>query len=163
MGGVGRKEEEIVVNGGGCGCGGKMVVGEVGFGSGAVAAKLRNKLWDSLRHAVPVFVGIQSIVAQELKYVAMVRIRSRFDGCVNDAAFVVSELGGGVLRNDVEFLDCIYARCIANLIILLLAVGLAIKEKQVGLLPVSVDVGSSSGKLVLRQLHRLRVDIGRAR
>ena len=62
-------------------------------------------------------VGVEEIITQKLKNIAVKFVGARFDGCVDDAAGVVAELGGSILGNQIEFSDRIRRWCVAREII----------------------------------------------
>src|SRR5215467_4320356 len=71
-------------------------------------------------------------------------IGSRFCRDADDAALVISELCGCVLRNDVEFLNSVYVRGITSFIVLIFTIQNAIEEILICLLTVSIDKWAAS-------------------
>ena len=62
-------------------------------------------------------------------------VRSRLDRDANDSAHEVSELGGSVLRDHVEFFDGVHARGISDKVIRHLIVIQTVEQEVVRLLP----------------------------
>ena len=90
-------------------------------------------------------------------------IGARFRGDADDPALIIAELRGGVLGDDIEFLDRIYIGHEAGFIVLVFAVELPIQEVLVGLLTVAVDERTAGIIQVVRLVQALRVVGGRTR
>ena len=72
----------------------------------------------------------------------MKAIGARLGADAHDPALVVAEFGGGVLSDQVEFLNSIDARRVAGLVVLVFAVENTVDQILVRLLAVAVDVGN---------------------
>src|SRR5215831_13437864 len=79
-----------------------------------IVAKLVLRL--SIQIVLPA-VGIQYIVAEKFVSVAMKRVGSRLDRHVYNSALEGAELRRRVLRDQVEFLNCVHARAVTNQVV----------------------------------------------
>ena len=89
-------------------------------------------------------VGIQNVIAEKLPNIAMVFVRARFDDGVHNSAFEIAELCRGVARDEVELLDRIGSRRVAEQIVRYLVVVHAVEQEVVRLLAVAVDEGTAT-------------------
>ena len=62
-------------------------------------------------------VRVQDVVSEELPDVSMEGVRARLDGGIHDAAFEIAELGGGIIGDQVELLDCIRSWSVTEFIV----------------------------------------------
>ena len=108
-------------------------------------------------------VGVERVVAQKFEDAAVKSIGSRLDAGVDDAALVIAKLRRGVLGDDVEFLDSVDARLVADFVVGVFAVDDAIEQKLIGLLAVAIDVWPAGTGHALRLVQRLRIGRGCAR
>src|SRR5690348_14704206 len=79
----------------------------------------------------PVFplVGVQGVVAEKFKHIAVEGIGSRFQRGVDDSPIEVSVLGGSILGDEIEFLNGIGRRRQAEAILRRLIVVDAIEQE----------------------------------
>ena len=87
----------------------------------------------------------------------MKAVSSRLDRRANDAALIISELGGGILSNQIEFLNRIRRRSKPNQVVRYLVVIHAVENEVVCLLAVAVDVRPSSAGGVVAVVETLRI------
>ena len=74
----------------------------------------------------------------------MEAVGSGLDGRVDDAAFEIAELCRRVLRDQIEFLDCIRRWCVTQQVVGDLVVIHAIEQEIVGLLAIAIDERTSA-------------------
>src|SRR5581483_8162736 len=84
-------------------------------------------------------VCVQLVVTKELEYVAMESVGAALGADTDDAAHKVAELGRGILRDHVEFLNGINAWGIAHRILRDLIVIHAIEQEVIGLFTIAID------------------------
>ena len=103
-------------------------------------------------------IGVEYVVAEVLKRIAVVLVGARFDHHVDDAALEIAELGRGVVGDHVEFRDGVGIRLIARQIIRRLVIIHAIQQEVITLFPVAVDVRSAAagGAHSTRESRRVR-------
>src|SRR6202007_1724511 len=65
-------------------------------------------------------VGVELVVSQKLKRAAVIGVGSGLDRSVDDAAEKIAKLGGGILRDEVEFLDGVGTRRVRQLVVVVL-------------------------------------------
>src|SRR6266851_10075766 len=80
-------------------------------------------------------VRVQLVIAEVFPQVAVEAVGARLDCGTDNAALEIAEFGRGVARNQVEFLDGIWCRSIAQKIVRYLVIVHSIEEEVVGLLP----------------------------
>ena len=84
-------------------------------------------------------VRIQFVIAKEFPDVAVVAIRARLDADADDSAFEVSELGGGVIGDEIEFLNGVRGGCVSKQVVRNLVIVHSIEQEIVGLLAIPIN------------------------
>ena len=62
-------------------------------------------------------VRVQNVIAEELPDVSMEGVGARLDGGTHDAAFEIAELGGGIIGDQVELLDCVRSWSVTEFVV----------------------------------------------
>ncbi len=117
----------------------------------------------SLQAVLPL-IGVENVVAEEFKCVAMILVRARFDRRIDDSTVVVAEFRGGVLGNDIDFGDSVGGGCETQKIVGGLIVVNPIQQEIVRLLAVAVDVRPAAffGGIG-SEVHAMSIDRDRTR
>src|SRR5262249_25569988 len=89
-------------------------------------------------------IGIEFVVAEILPDVAMEVVGPRLEGGANDSALEIPEFGGGVLGDQVEFLDGVGSRCVPQEVVGNLVIVHAVQQKVVRLFAVPIDVWAAT-------------------
>ena len=84
-------------------------------------------------------IRIQGVVPEIVPDVAVETVRTGLDGRTDDAAHKVAKFGGGVVRDEVEFLDGIRSRGVTEEVIRHLVIVHTIEQEVVGLFAISVN------------------------
>src|SRR6266404_2912777 len=84
-------------------------------------------------------VRVQFVVANEFPDVPMVAIRTRLGAYADDSALEVSELGGSIIGDQIEFLDGVRSRRVSKQVVRNLVVIHPIEQEIVGLLAIPVN------------------------
>ena len=113
-----------------------------GGGAETVPANCGSRV--SLEIVAPI-VGVQFVVAEELKRAAVELIRAGLGGGVDHSAHVVAEFGRGGQRDFIEFLDRFNARRVTDQVIGDLIVVQAVEHEIVGLFAIPIHIGTPAG------------------
>src|SRR5581483_6719963 len=108
-------------------------------------------------------VRVQLVVAEEFPEIAVERVRSGFDGGIDNAPLVVSELRRRVLGDEIELFDGIRRWREAHQIIGDLVVVDAVENEIVSLLAVPVDIGAPAARRVIAVIEAVRIRRDRTR
>src|SRR5439155_12734176 len=84
-------------------------------------------------------VGIEFIVPEKLPNISVVAIGTGLDRGVDNPTHKIAELGGGVVGNQVEFLNGVRSGSVAQQVIRYLIVIHAVEQEIVGLLAIAID------------------------
>src|SRR5215472_3202645 len=85
-------------------------------------------------------VGVQLVIAEVLPYIAMKIVSARLDRGADDATLEITELGRGIVSDQIEFLDGVGRRGVTEQVVGNLIVVQTVENEIVGLLAVTVNI-----------------------
>src|SRR5689334_18125735 len=88
-------------------------------------------------------VGVELVIAEILKCIAVKLVGAGFDHYANDPALEIAELGGSVIGDHPKFLDGVGIGLIGSLIFCCEIVIDAVEQEIIALLAVSVHIGTA--------------------
>src|SRR5437763_4365722 len=116
------KEEKLLSNDRPAKRSAELVVAQLRLIGYALRVKAEDAVVNALGPSSRGLVGIQCVIAEELKQIAMVVVGARLDGGAYDSALVNAEFSRSVLRNQVKFLNGIDIWGVSHFVIFVFAV-----------------------------------------
>src|SRR5208337_119774 len=154
------EEKQLVLNDRAADSAAELVVPQLRLEFYTIFVESEHAVVYALAPSISSFVGIECVVAQKLIHAAVEPVRTRFGADADYTPLIIAELGRGVLRDQVEFLNSVRGRLVTRLVILVFAVENAVHQILVRLLTIAVDVGTAGIEHVIRLSHSVGIDIG---